>query len=205
MAYFSDPDSPKNGTPNPFRMISNDSNTLRQLNEQVNNPQLVLLSDWSHFTSETLHDVGVAANIDPFCGDSLLINGQGNVNCPGVPFLMSLVSPPVRPILQGQNLTDKGCLALTNTLAQTTQAHNFSAVPRGLFSGCRATNTSGAATISVQPHAGWASLNFISTASLQEMVVSIDNHTMWVYAVDGRYIEPEQVDASRMNSNDFLS
>lgn len=56
---------PKSGTPTPFTMISNNSNTLRQLNEQVNKPQVVVLSDWSHFTSGELRNISIAADIDP--------------------------------------------------------------------------------------------------------------------------------------------
>lgn len=62
---YSDSRRPKSGTPNPFTMISNDSNTLRQLNEQVDNPNIVMLSDWSHFTSDQLQDISIAADIDP--------------------------------------------------------------------------------------------------------------------------------------------
>jgi hypothetical protein len=69
----------------------------------------------------------------------------------------------------GQNLTDKGCIALTNPLAQTTYPHNFAAVPPGLFSGCNATNSEHA-IIKADPHQGWVSLNMISTASIQELV-----------------------------------
>jgi hypothetical protein len=82
---------------------------------------------------------------------------------------MSLVPPPVLPLLLGQNLTDKGCLPLLDPIVQTSYPHNFSAVPPNLFSGCVATNP-GNATIKADPHQGWVSLNFISTASLQEMV-----------------------------------
>lgn len=133
------------------------------------------------------------------CGDSILINGKGNVNCPGVPFLMSLVPPALEPVLQGQNLTDKGCLPLTNTFAQTLFPHDLSAVPPGVFSGCNATNSAGS-TIEVDPHNGWVSLNFISTATAQEMVVSIDDHPMWLYAVDGGYVEPQKIDVCTFNS-----
>lgn len=133
---------------------------------------------------------------DPFlrCGDSILINGKGNVKCPGVDFLMTLIPPPALPLLMGANLTDKGCLPLMNPLAQTTLPHKFDLVPPGAFSGCNATNSPNA-TIKVDSDNGWASLNMISTASLQEMVVSIDEHPMWVYEIDGRYIEPQLVDA----------
>jgi hypothetical protein len=116
------------------------------------------------------------------------------VTCPGVPFLMSLLPPPILPLLMGANLTDKGCLPVTNLLAQTTEPHDFSAVPQGLFSGCEATDST-LATITTAPHAGWKSIHFISTASLQEMVLSIDDHPMWLYSVDGHYVEPQLIDA----------
>jgi FtsP/CotA-like multicopper oxidase with cupredoxin domain len=43
----------------------------------------------------------------------------------------------------------------------------------------------------VDPAHGWASLNFIGGASEKALVVTIDEHPMWVYEVDGRYIEPQ--------------
>lgn len=66
-------------------------------------------------------------------------------------------------------MTDKGCIPLTDTIAQTNSPHDFNAVPPGLFSGCNATKSE-LATIRVEAKRGWASLNFISTASVQEMV-----------------------------------
>jgi hypothetical protein len=82
---------------------------------------------------------------------------------------MSLLPPALLPLLFGANLTDKGCLPVNNPLAQASFPHNFNAVPPGLFSGCNATNPN-PSTIKADPHQGWVSLNFISTASLQEMV-----------------------------------
>ncbi len=110
-----------------------------------------------------------SSDLSSRCGDSILINGKGAVNCPGVPFLMSLIPSFELPFLLGQNLTDKGCIPLTDPIAQTSFPHNFSAVPAGLFEGCHTTDP-GNATILADPHQGWVSLNFISTASLQEMV-----------------------------------
>lgn len=177
------------------------------------NPELVFLSDWDHFTSAQLRDISIAADIDPLsvlhcficmdatantvlrCGDSLLINGKGNVNCPGVPFLMTLVPAAELPLLEGQNLTDKGCLALENPLAQTSYPHNYNAVPFGVFEGCNASQPN-PTVFNVNPSQGWVSLNFISSAALQEMIVSIDEHPMWVYEVDGQFIEPQLIDVS---------
>jgi FtsP/CotA-like multicopper oxidase with cupredoxin domain len=49
--------------------------------------------------------------------------------------------------------------------------------------------------IEVDPQAEWASINIISAANTDLHMVSIDEHPLWIYAVDGRYIEPMQVDA----------
>jgi hypothetical protein len=59
------PFRPAKNTPTPFNLISNDTNTLNQLENAATYPEIVLLSDWSHFTSEELHNVSVAADIDP--------------------------------------------------------------------------------------------------------------------------------------------
>jgi len=99
----------------------------------------------------------------------MLINGKGNVNCPGVPFLMSLVSPQVLPILAGQNLTDKGCVPLSNVPFQTNYPHDLSAVPYGLQEGCNATKAN-PYVFQVDPSQGWVSMNIISTASIEMML-----------------------------------
>ncbi|KAG4430437.1 hypothetical protein IFR05_014080 [Cadophora sp. M221] len=184
---------PAEGTPNPLGRISN-AQSLYQLQKAIENPELVLLSDWSHFTSEQLYNTSIEAKVDPICGDSLLVNGKGSVNCPGVPYLMSLNLPQALPLLQGQNLTDKGCVALSNTISQTTRPKNLDRVPPGMWEGCNAT-TSELTVIEADPQKGWISLNFISTASMQALAVSIDDHPMWLYEIDGRYVEPQPVDA----------
>jgi hypothetical protein len=57
--------TPANGTATPFNLISNTKQDLHQLALAAANPQIVMLSDWSHFTSEELHDISLAADIDP--------------------------------------------------------------------------------------------------------------------------------------------
>lgn len=64
-------------------------------------------------------------------------------------------------------------------------------IPAGLKSGC--TPTTGLhEIIEVDPSEGWVSLKFISAASLKALSFSIDEHPMWVYEVDGSYVEPLQ-------------
>lgn len=42
---------------------------------------------------------------------------------------------------------------------------------------------------------GWASINLISSAGINSLEVSIDDHKLYIYAADGRYITPQLVDA----------
>lgn len=41
---------------------------------------------------------------------------------------------------------------------------------------------------------GWLNLHLVSAMSIKSPVFSIDSHPMWIYAVDGLYIEPQLAD-----------
>ena len=47
----------------------------------------------------------------------------------------------------------------------------------------------------VNPAAQWVSLDLLNTAGVSTPMFSIDEHPMWVYAIDGRYIQPMKVNA----------
>lgn len=81
---------------------------------------------------------------------------------------------------------------------------NSAAVPAGLFSGCAVT-TGYEEVIEVNPSNGWASLNFVSAASAKAAQISIDNHKLWIYAVDGVYIQPKLVDTFLMYNGERYS
>ncbi|KAK4700301.1 hypothetical protein P7C70_g5947, partial [Phenoliferia sp. Uapishka_3] len=49
--------------------------------------------------------------------------------------------------------------------------------------------------VDVDPAFGWASINLVNGGANYETIVSIDEHPMWVYAADGSYIEPVEVEA----------
>jgi hypothetical protein len=55
---------PASGTPTPFNLISNTTQDLHRLAEAAANPQIVMVSDWNHFTSQELIDISHAADID---------------------------------------------------------------------------------------------------------------------------------------------
>jgi hypothetical protein len=57
--------SPSASVKSPFYMITNDTQSLAQINRAVNYPNLIMLSDWNHFTSPNIRDIAVSANVDP--------------------------------------------------------------------------------------------------------------------------------------------
>lgn len=45
----------------------------------------------------------------------------------------------------------------------------------------------------VDPSRGWAALHMVNAAAVSRMSVSLDGHSMIVYAADGLYVEPQEV------------
>lgn len=78
-------------------------------------------------------------------------------------------------------------------------------LPPGVFSGC--TPTQGQTEV-IRPHrpdASWIALDIIGAINFATGVVSIDEHDMWVYAVDGGYVEPQKVQALVLTNGDRYS
>ena len=63
-------------------------------------------------------------------------------------------------------------------------------IPFHINEGCTP-STGPQAAFKVDSKDGWTSFNFINGASLKELEASVDEHPMWIYAVDGEYIEPQ--------------
>lgn len=69
-------------------------------------------------------------------------------------------------------------------------------VPLHLNKGCVPAE-GGREIIEVDPSSGWVSLNFIGASTLKATVFTVDEHPMWIYEVDGHYIEPQKVDIAK--------
>jgi len=77
-------------------------------------------------------------------------------------------------------------------------------IPQYLQSGCVASNGS-TEIIKVDAADKWTSLNFISASTLKVPIFSVDEHEMWVYEVDGQYIEPKLVHTVQMFAGERYS
>ena len=136
----------------------------------------------------------------------MLINGKGAVNCQPQDVLNKLTPPPLLKLLNGSFVSDRGCTPPTKeALDQGLKfPSNISKVPAGLLDGCTPTNGSHE-VILVDARNGWASIHWVNAMSIKTPVVSIDEHPMYIYAVDGAYIEPQPADTVFMYNGERYS
>jgi FtsP/CotA-like multicopper oxidase with cupredoxin domain len=140
--------------------------------------------------------------------DSLLVNGKGAVNCWSREEIARFTNPGIAPVLTQGNLelTDKGCFppALFQILLGNSSAINPSALPPSVFEVCTPTKGN-RETITAPRNTKWLALDVISSAGIDTFAFSIDEHPLWVYAVDGHYIEPVKVDVLTVANGDRYS
>ncbi|KAF2260557.1 hypothetical protein CC78DRAFT_584689 [Lojkania enalia] len=211
---------PKAGLAKPFDKVALGEIELLEAAEATS--QQVLVADWRHYTSEDTRALELATGLEAaICMDSLLINGKGAVNCWPREKINQYTSAVIAPILERNNLalTDKGWLltpmesSITdccrcippNMLAVFAPGGlNLSLLPPEVFDIC--TPTQGSQEIIKAPsEAKWLALDLISAAGTATLAFSIDEHPLWVYAVDGHYIEPLQVDTLSLANGDRYS
>ncbi|KAJ5625101.1 hypothetical protein N7510_001410 [Penicillium lagena] len=187
--------TPASSVERPFDLISNSSTDLKAMLEAEKNTSPIMLSDWKRYTSEQIWSAEEASGVDALCANALLINGMGSVTCFSQAEIASFVNKTgLQPFLGNETLTDLGCFPPDLVAAQGAYPHNYSALLPGMFYGCVPTEASHA-LFNVNPAAQYVSWDLTSSAGVLEMIFSVDEHEMYVYAIDGRYIEPQLADA----------
>lgn len=189
----------------PWKFISNDTDTVAAMTAADDNVQPVFLSDWTAYTSQEFFEIEKTGNIDNACADSILINGQGSVHCLSRADLNKYTLPKVQKLLYAvkpSELTDKGCLPpnLPGTQGEG-YTFNTEAIPKDAFYTCNP-STGPTPTLEVDPAQKWAAFSFINTGGFELLKFTIDGHKMWVYQVDGQYIEPQWVDQVGVNNGE---
>jgi len=186
--------SPDDSVQKPFHLITENPIEQRQLEHAEKRTSPVLLSDWRQLTSEQLWNAEKASRRDAFCSNALMINGKGSIHCLSRSTLDEYTTAPQKMVLGGQTLTDIGCLPPSNAIAEGSYSHNLNALPPTVFSGCKS-HQGPSEVFKVDPIHGYVSYDLISSAGVATMIFSIDEHKMIVYAVEGQYVEPVEVDA----------
>ncbi|KAJ5693629.1 hypothetical protein N7536_004041 [Penicillium majusculum] len=188
----------------PFSVITTNPAQLRAMinAESVTCP--VLLSEWRVLTSEEIWTAELASGTDSFCANALLINGKGSITCLPRAEIDALTTPVQKTSLGDDlRLTDMACFPPNITETVFNFPHNYAAIPPAMFEGC--VPSQGPQEIfTVNAAHQYVSWDLTSTAGLLELTFSIDEHDMWVYAIDGRYIQPQRVNAVTIpNSNRY--
>ncbi|KAI5363187.1 putative multicopper oxidase, type 1, multicopper oxidase, copper-binding, cupredoxin [Septoria linicola] len=199
---------PSRSQPKPFDRITSDSASLNALMRAEDNPQFVMVTDWQHVTSNELMAIQNRTNIDVYCAQSMLFNGHGAVNCLTTEQQRAALAPPFQQLygpqgpLAGSWFTPSGC-APFNGFTQNPGPIDPAGLPQEV-TGCRATNSQ-LSDFRVNPAERWANFHLMSANSILAPVISLDGHDMWVYAVDGRYIEPYRVQGLQFYSGERYS
>lgn len=183
---------PAENTDKHFHKISSDEHDVAQMNAAEATAKVLSLHDWTHFTSNEIMAIEKEANLDAYCVNSLLVNGKGSVYCPPQEDLNKWAVLQQSIMNSTQHVSDMGCLppSVKSISEDLGFKVNMSAIPPGVISGCHAT-AGLTEVVEVNSEKGWAAINLIVTASESAPVFTIDEHELWLYAVDAQYIEPQ--------------
>ncbi|KAH8695156.1 conidial pigment biosynthesis oxidase Arb2/brown2 [Talaromyces proteolyticus] len=190
---------PKPTAPAPWELISSDEKEIQAMRKAALDPSLMLVSDWSQFKSWEYMNAMDESRLSMFCVDSILINGKGSVYCPGEDYLVQHTSTYMKYALYPGHVSDKGCFPfMKSTEGKYLSDGRPEKVPLHLQKGC-IPSKGDETVVEVDPDAnGWVSLNFIAATTMKTAMFAVAGHRMWVYEVDGHYVEPHLVDTVKM-------
>ncbi|KAK1489225.1 multicopper oxidase [Colletotrichum tamarilloi] len=192
----------------PFSQISSDSAAIHAMEQAEKKVVPLLLADHRHMISEEVHDLSKAADIQFSCYDSFLFNGKGSVICRTPEQIDALLTQERKDVLAnvaGARMTDKACIPAA-VIARG--QGDLSKVPAGVFDGCQPSD-GGLETFKVEKSncdtEKWVAFDLVGAYGLHTAMFSIDNHFMWVYAMDGAYVTPQEVEAIPVANGDRYS
>ncbi|KAF5005330.1 hypothetical protein FDECE_8226 [Fusarium decemcellulare] len=198
---------PRSDEPNPFHLITEDADTLCALEEAEKSTIPLVISDFVHLTSDEKWKMTIAAGVEDSCYDSVLINGKGRVECLSKEVIeenLNDIQKAYLAAVPGAEMTDKACLPASALLALGGGGGNESALLPGTFSGCKETEGQ-IEVIKISENANWISIDVVGGINFINGVFSIDGHDLWVYSMDGSYIEPQKVQAISVANGDRYS
>ncbi|KAL4880214.1 multicopper oxidase-domain-containing protein [Aspergillus karnatakaensis] len=177
----------------PFELITHNAGRLAAMLSAEANTEPIILSDWRSLTSDEILQAQLESGCENLCSHAILLNGKGSAWCLSQERLNALTKPAQKTLLGNNTLTDIGCFPPLDSFFGT-YPRNPSVLPYGFNEGCTPGYGS-AEVVEVNPRSQYISRDLISMVSSATLAFSIDEHPMYVYAIDGRYIEPVLVEA----------
>ncbi|KAL4909844.1 hypothetical protein BDW74DRAFT_186265 [Aspergillus multicolor] len=189
---------PKKSVEKPFRLITQDAATLAAMIRAESRTEPLILSDWRVLDSETIWQAEVASGVENICSNAILINGKGSAWCLPQERINALTSIDQKVLLGNDTMTDIGCFPPIDSFFGT-YPRDPSLLPRSFISGC-IPGHGPEEIVRVDSSTRFISRDVMSMAGTASLVFSIDEHPLYIYAIDGRYIEPVLVDAVRVSA-----
>ncbi|EWZ79220.1 hypothetical protein FOCG_18256 [Fusarium oxysporum f. sp. radicis-lycopersici 26381] len=168
----------------PFATLAQDKDELAALLAAERNATNVLLNDWTHELSDVVFARYIKTGAFPSCVDSILANGQGRVQC----LPKSALEMSDMPGMEALN--PRGCMPPM----MFKPGFNMSSLPPET---CTNT-TSPLLVIPADQSRGWLALNLVNSGAVSALRVSLDGHSMFVYAADGLYTKLQKVNVLHM-------
>ncbi|OAQ69471.1 conidial pigment biosynthesis oxidase Arb2/brown2 [Purpureocillium lilacinum] len=198
---------PKKDPTGLWAQISDDPKDIKAMAKAAANPELIVVSDWSRYTSEEYWKANEESGLQIFCLDSILINGFGELYCPPIELLINQTQPDIARIaFPDTHVSDKGCFPFRTPIQGG--PWNYTArpdlIPPHMVDGC-VPSTGRNATFVVDPAKRWVSLNLISAATVAQFVFAVDGHDFWIYEVDGNFVTPRKFVTATMSAGETYS
>ncbi|KJY00741.1 conidial pigment biosynthesis oxidase arb2 brown2 like protein [Zymoseptoria brevis] len=152
----------------PYHLISSCKHEQQAMLDAEGKPAHVVMYNYQHREMPGLLAQLQGEGYDPYCFQSVLINGKGRVHC----------RPAEVTALNGKSIDSHGCVYQ----------------PSGAIGYGQCEPSNGDYEIIETENRRWMMMNFVNPGLEHPWRVSIDNHKMWIIANDGGFVQPQEVD-----------
>lgn len=171
----------------PYRMITNDTETLQLWEKLEKSPQNIIGDDSFRLTMDDIMARMQHFGIDPVCIQSITINGKGRIYCHEYSKFASMAMK--KNVSSIPAFDSMGCVPdLEANGYHDLTVDNFDLEAPGFSLPCQPTNSD--RYVLFTNKSPWQMLNVLNAGGQYTKSFSIDGHHMYVIAVDGVYINP---------------
>lgn len=207
---------PKKSRATPLSAIPGD---VAAIAKAAKKPRQLLIGDWRKKTSTEMMQIEHEANMEIPCYDSILFNGKGSTICWDEATIKSLITPQQNNTLTAAaaanggvavGMTAKGCLPpvlIAKVIAPNATVYPAK-IPAENLNVCKPSKGETeviSVTKSKAEKEKWVAIDVISATGLISFSFSLDGLSMWVYAVDGEFIVPKEVQSIPVSNGDRYS
>ncbi|EOD46162.1 putative multicopper oxidase protein [Neofusicoccum parvum UCRNP2] len=163
----------------PYHLVSSDEADIEDMLDSETSPEHVTIYNYQHRTYDNVLSQLQYDGYDPYCLQSVLINGKGRVHC----------KPDGVDDIDGEPIDSHGCVKQ----------------PSGAVGYPECTPTYADYEIIETKSRRWMMMNFINNGLEHPWRVSIDSHKMWVVANDAGFVDPQEVDIITLRNGQRLT